>query len=213
MASTLVECDGSSNSAIELPSNCRRLMKLLRGRELTVAEAVDLAVRRLGIDRFEAARALYRLREAGLLAILDPNPPRSFLGFLFSSRASWFWLLVLTVVLTDLSIYTSSLLFFMVYLRYVFGSLFVLYLPGASLIELLYPRRGGLSQLERLALSIGLSLALVPLVGLVLNYTPWGIRLNPIVVSLTFLTLSLSLGAVYRKYKYHLLACGGFSGG
>ncbi|HDI31760.1 MAG TPA: DUF1616 domain-containing protein, partial [Thermofilum sp.] len=69
----------------------------------------------------------------------------------------------------------------------------------------LYPRRGDLTQLERVALSLGLSLAIVPLIGLILNYTPWGIRLDPIITSLTLLTIILALGAVYRKYTYHLL--------
>lgn len=52
------------------------------------------------------------------------------------------------------------------------------------------------------ALSIGLSLALVPLVDLALNYTPWGIRLEPVIVSLTLLTLALGFLSVYRKFDY-----------
>ena len=75
---------------------------------------------------------------------------------------------------------TSSLL----YVRYVLGGVFVLFLPGFLLISALYPRSGEMDALEKIALSIGLSLAIVPLVGLVLNYTPWGIRLEPIMVSL-----------------------------
>jgi uncharacterized membrane protein len=38
------------------------------------------------------------------------------------------------------------------------------------LIEALYPRKEDLESLERLTLSIGLSLAVVPLIGLFLNY-------------------------------------------
>jgi uncharacterized membrane protein len=34
-----------------------------------------------------------------------------------------------------------------------------------------------------------------------LNYTPWGIRLDPIVISLTFLTLILMMIASLRKYN------------
>ncbi len=71
----------------------------------------------------------------------------------------------------------------MLYLRYVFGGLLVLFLPGFSLIELLYAKRKELDDLTRLALSIGLSLAMVPLDGLVLNYTPFGIRLLPVAIS------------------------------
>ncbi|MEM3616108.1 MAG: DUF1616 domain-containing protein, partial [Candidatus Methanomethylicia archaeon] len=64
------------------------------------------------------------------------------------------------------------------------------------------PKEKDLTPLERLALSIGLSLALVPLVGLVLNYTPWGIRLTPIIISLTLLTLILMFLSSWRKYSY-----------
>jgi uncharacterized membrane protein len=46
-----------------------------------------------------------------------------------------------------------------------------------------------------------MSLALVPLVGLLLNYTPWGIRLTPITLSLTALTLTFATAAVIREYQ------------
>ncbi len=194
------------NPEVELDKGSKDLFLLfLRGRgEVTVEELVGEAVRKLGLKRHEAARAIYKLREAEMIEIIDPSPPRSFLSFLFSSRSTWFWLLIALTVLTDLSIYVFPQHPPIQYVRYVLGSLFVLYLPGASLIELLYPGKRDLSQLERLALSIGLSLALVPLVGLILNYTPWGIRLNPVVASLSFLTVTLALGAVERKHSLHL---------
>jgi uncharacterized membrane protein len=59
--------------------------------------------------------------------------------------------------------------------------------------------RQGIDGIERVALSFGLSIAVVPLTGLVLNFTPWGIRLAPIMVSLSALTLGLTwIGAVRR---------------
>jgi len=39
--------------------------------------------------------------------------------------------------------------------------------------------------------SVGLSLAVVPLIGLILNYLPWGIRLGPIVVSLSLSAVTI----------------------
>ena len=75
-------------------------------------------------------------------------------------------------------------------LRVVPAIAFVLFLPGYLATSALFPRTGDLSGPERLALSLGLSMAIVPLIGLALNFTPWGIRLEPIVVSLD------ALGAV-----------------
>ena len=83
--------------------------------------------------------------------------------------------------------------------RVVLGLPFVLFFPGYVLISALYPRRDDLDGVERLALSLGLSLAVVPLIGLVLNYTPWGIRLTPIVVSLTLFIAGCSFAAVYKR--------------
>ena len=55
--------------------------------------------------------------------------------------------------------------------------------------------------LERLALSIGLSLAIVALIALVLNYTPWGIRLNPTIAGIVGYSVTVGLGAAWRKFN------------
>jgi len=54
---------------------------------------------------------------------------------------------------------------------------------------------------ESVVLSFGMSLALVPLVGLILNYTPCGIRLTTITLSLLALTIIFATAAVLRKYQ------------
>ena len=51
-----------------------------------------------------------------------------------------------------------------------------------------------------------MSLALVPLVGLLLNYTPWGIRLTPITISLLALTTLLSVTGILREHSEKLRA-------
>ncbi|WP_440953433.1 DUF1616 domain-containing protein [Methanococcoides sp. FTZ1] len=84
-------------------------------------------------------------------------------------------------------------------IRTILGLPMVLFLPGYSLIAALFPARDDLDGIERLALSFGLSIAVVPLIGLVLNYTPWGIRLLPILISLSAFTLMMCVVAVYRR--------------
>ena len=79
--------------------------------------------------------------------------------------------------------------------RIILGLLLVLFLPGYSLIATLFPGKDDLDGIER----IGLSIAVVPLLGLALNYTPFGIRLVPILVVLSMFTISLAVVACVRR--------------
>ncbi len=83
--------------------------------------------------------------------------------------------------------------------RVVLGLVLVLFLPGYSLIAALFPRRGDLDGIERIALSFGLSIAVVPLIGLGLNYTQYGIRLVPVLFGLSLFTVLLALVAYIRR--------------
>ncbi|MCU0632999.1 MAG: DUF1616 domain-containing protein [Methanolinea sp.] len=83
--------------------------------------------------------------------------------------------------------------------RVVLALPMVLFFPGYALIAALFPGRGEIDGLERAALSFGLSIAVVPLMGLVLNYTPFGIRLDPVVTSLSLFTLCMAAAAQYRR--------------
>ena len=84
-------------------------------------------------------------------------------------------------------------------LRVVFGLPFLLFLPGYAWVSAFFPRKEQLDRLERILFSTGLSFALVPLTSLVLNITPWGIRLYPLLVSLSVLILAGSLLCWYRR--------------
>jgi hypothetical protein len=155
-----------------------------------------------GVPYYLITKAIYKLKMDGKIVLEDPNPPSSLSKYIKSYYSLWLWAIIASIFTTIVTIYFLPQIPPFIYLRYAFGSLFVLYLPGYSLIEALYPRKEDLEGLERLALSIGLSLALVPLVGLMLNYTPWGIRLEPIIISLAILTFMLALVAALRKLGY-----------
>ncbi len=83
--------------------------------------------------------------------------------------------------------------------RIILGLPLVLFLPGYSLIAALFPRKDDLDGIERIALSFGLSIAVVPLLGLALNYTPFGIRLSPVFTLLSVFTISLAISAYVRS--------------
>jgi uncharacterized membrane protein len=84
-------------------------------------------------------------------------------------------------------------------LRVAFGLPMVLFIPGYALIAALFPEKDDLDGIERVALSFGLSIAVSPLIGLALNYTPWGIRLDPILTALTLFTFAMLAVAHWRR--------------
>jgi len=193
--------EGEEEEQIEIDDLAKKTLNFIKGRKAASLLEVTAAVSSsTGAKPEDVAKRIYVLREAKLAEITDETPPRSLPSYMASAYSLWFWAMIALVSATVAVVYFSPGP--LAYVRYGLGALFVLYLPGCALIELLYPKRTDLSQLERVALSIGLSLALVPLTGLVLNYTPWGIRLDPIVVSLSLLTVGLALGAAVRKLGY-----------
>lgn len=85
--------------------------------------------------------------------------------------------------------------------RIILGLPFVLFLPGYVLMAALFPRKEGISSIERLALSFGMSIAIVPLIGLILNYSPWGIKLESILCSLGLFIFITSVIAWLRRRR------------
>jgi uncharacterized membrane protein len=103
--------------------------------------------------------------------------------------------IVVTLLLFPLVAFTSGVL------RIIFGICLVLFFPGYTFLSALFPRKGDLSGIDRIALSFGLSIAVVPLIGLILNYTVWGIRLYPILISITVFILACSAVAWHRQSR------------
>lgn len=113
------------------------------------------------------------------------------------------WAIVMLVVVTNVLVFTPYLQDTPV--RIGVALVFILFAPGYALIAAMFPERGdtvgdlGIGGIERLALSIGSSIGIVPGIGLVLHFTPWGIRLVPVVLGLSGLTLLLTgIGALRR---------------
>ena len=163
------------------------------------------SLRAEGYDTDASVKALLGLQRDKRVSLEEARPYSTLSSYAWSPPSLWFWATLGAVALSLALISATSGA--ALYLRYAFGSALVLFIPGYSLIEALYPKRE-LDELTRLALSIGLSLALVPLIGLVLNYTPWGIRLLPISISIAGLTVILLFVALRRKHDYYKLSKG-----
>jgi uncharacterized membrane protein len=102
-------------------------------------------------------------------------------------------LVLLTDILVLLPVLSGS------FLRTYLGILMVLLLPGYALTGAIFPAKNDLEGIERAVVSLGLSIAVVPIMGLALNYTDWGIREIPILTAISVFTLLMCAVAYYRR--------------
>ncbi len=168
----------------------------------TVRQLAQIIMADRAIGETDFVATVKEMANDGTLVLQPPSYEiESVWDYLFTlTLAGWLWGSFVVIALALLAVSLIPDLFPLNTVRWLLGSILVLYLPGYSLIQLLFPKGKEIDSLERFALSIGLSLAVVPLIGLVLNFTPWGIRFAPITMSLgTFTTIAL-IAAALRKY-------------
>jgi len=83
-------------------------------------------------------------------------------------------------------------------LRLIVGLIFLLVLPGLALVSALFPRQADLNGIERLALAVGTSISITAGVAALLNFTPWGIELSSMVISIGLITILFAVVGYYR---------------
>ncbi|MCW4023692.1 MAG: DUF1616 domain-containing protein [Candidatus Bathyarchaeota archaeon] len=86
-------------------------------------------------------------------------------------------------------------------IRYVLSFIFVAFLPGYCLVNILFVKGDRLDLIEELVLSVALSFGLAGIAGLFLGLSPLGIYVNTVTVTLSALTLALAAIAYIRKIK------------
>jgi len=145
------------------------------------------------------------LREEGKIELrLPPLEVKSYLDYLKAKEENnWFFCVVAAALATIAAVYLLPSQYPIIMFRWVLGSIFVLFLPGYTFIKALFPTKE-LDNIERAALSMGMSIALVPITGLILNYTPWGIRTTPVTLSLLALTTIFATAAIIREHQTKL---------
>jgi uncharacterized membrane protein len=86
-------------------------------------------------------------------------------------------------------------------LKFAFGLAMLFFIPGYVFAAALYPKNSDMEAIERTALSFGLSICIFPVIGLILTYTRWALRFEPLVVCLTVFTVTLALVASARRFR------------
>ena len=102
---------------------------------------------------------------------------------------------------TTAAIFAVSLLLFPLvgltpgFLRIILALPFAVFIPGYVLLSAVFPRQYDLDVVRRMIFSIGLSIVILPIISLILNYTPWGIQPFPILVgTFLFITVMTAIG-------------------
>lgn len=130
-------------------------------------------------------------------------------NFLFMSESAWYWTTIAVAIVALITVFAIPTdLYPLAYVRNVLGVIFVLFLPGYAFTKAFFPIKvpiktssESFDNIERVALSIGLSIALTSLIGLILYFTPLGIGLMSTTLSLLALTIIFATAAVAREYQ------------
>jgi hypothetical protein len=168
----------------------------------TVNELVHFVQEQVSASLNDITREVKNLQQKGLIVLEEPtNLKNRFFYGLSSRKDIWLWATISLTILAFISI-----LFFpeggtpLSYLRYAFGFILAVFLPGYCLTEALFPRKSAMDEIERFTFSIGLSFAVTALVGLFLSFT-FGLTLTTALVTLGFIVIILALAAFKRKRK------------
>jgi hypothetical protein len=202
-----------TSDRVENPQDLEdELVNFLKEKNLqTLDEAVQIISQNYSLKKEEIIRMLKNLQSTGKLNLTSTTqlPPRNFKAFLFHPMNRDFWasvILVVTTVPVTLLIPENALesgngvYIVLGVIRLLLGVIFVVFLPGYALCTILWPTTEK-EDLTRYGISFGLSIAIAPLLGLVLNFTPFGLTIFSILVTLLIFTLILLFGGLIRRFR------------
>ena len=120
-----------------------------------------------------------------------------------AGRLGWqdFRLALIGAVALVVLIAAAQWLWFLGPVRLVLGLAYMLYVPGYCLTAALFPREDDIDGIERVGLSLGLSIAWITVLALFLDALPWGLRLWPIVVGELVSIGLFSAAALWRRSR------------
>ncbi|MCW4009021.1 MAG: DUF1616 domain-containing protein [Candidatus Bathyarchaeota archaeon] len=177
----------------------------------TTEKLVALLQTKTALPKKEITHLLLQMESQGTLYFVKAAEPapRSFQTYLFSKQAAWYWVTIMLALAAAVSAFViPEAAYPSAYLRSALGVFMVLFLLGYAIVKALYPSKipfkigeDYLGGLERFVLSLGLSIVVAPLILMLLNYTPWGIRLTPVVVSVFIIIAVSSSVAVLREFQ------------
>ncbi len=118
----------------------------------------------------------------------------------------WYWLTVVTAITAALATLVTPDNLIAANAKSVLDLVFLFFLPGFVIVKAIFPNKSlapkpEVDLIERLFLSVGVSLAIVPMLGLILNYLPWRLYQEPVAIGILCLILLVATIGVTRENR------------
>ena len=175
----------------------------------SVEQLKNMLLESISLTEKEIVEFVLKMQSEGIIRLQDP--PRqslNFANYLKTGGTIWYWLIIAVGTTTLILSFTiSESVYPWVYAKNLLSYVFILFLPGFAFMKALFLNNlsqktfmGNLETLQRLTLSIVMSIILVSIVGLLLFYSPSGLNLTTILLSLFMLTSVFATVALVREY-------------
>ena len=154
----------------------------------------------------EILKAVLQLQAEGLIKLEDQPIEAGYYASITSESTLWYkFTIAMGAIAVIMAFVIPENYYPWAYARNFFGVIFVMFLPGYTFVKALFPSYLNskrflmdLETIQRIALSVGLSIALVSIIGLLLYYSPLGLSLWTIVVALFAITCSFAIVGIVR---------------
>ncbi|MEJ2143096.1 MAG: DUF1616 domain-containing protein [Gammaproteobacteria bacterium] len=181
----------------------------------TIQQLITMVTKKVPMPRKDIMKIILKLQKEEKIAFHKPSliqKPQKPGSYLKTREAYWYWATVGLTALSAIAVFGFQAIGVQGLIRFAPGAILVLGLPGYSLTRIFFPAKftkkrktPGADNITFFALSVVLSIVLNSLVGLVLNYTEWGIQLISLILSLSFLTVSLATAAAFQEKRNFIL--------
>ena len=148
----------------------------------------------------EIQSAVKKLENDKKITLLEPDTNGHFFHYImrgYNGLSLWLTIAATCLMMTLVFILPNVEPWF--YLRIITGVVFVLYIPGNALLQLVFSHRN-IEQIEQVILSIGLSIALISIIGLMLKYL-LELTVESAVISIGVSSIILSAIANYSHFR------------
>jgi hypothetical protein len=169
---------------------------------LTLDEVVKI-LNSQGIKPENTLKNIYFLEKNMRLRLINPYYPNSFFKYLLYAYSLFFWGQFLFIVFFYFITYYSESVYPIIFIKYVSSFIFILFIPGYALLNAIYYKKDEIEGVKKISLIVVTSITITAIVGIILNFLPWGVDSYLYFFTISILFIILNIYGLYKKYEYY----------